>query len=269
MSKFIKLTAEAVASAVADFEKYIRDFKMSDGKVSFTKDIASKNARAKLWFTPEAWVKTQLLVQSFDSEIAWHGICVRSEVPGEFLISDILVYPQTVTGATVTTDQKGYQDWLMSQPDEVFQNLRMQGHSHVNMGVSPSSVDINDEKATLSQLTDDMFYVFLIHNKRGDITVRIFDLRENTLYETADVDVGVVGVDMNGFLSSAKEAVRTAPVRPVTTQPASAAPASAWLPKKPAKEKPAEKRAVKKYPLSWADLDDDESPYGYSYYPGF
>lgn len=157
-----------------------------------------------------AWEKMQLLVKEFDKEVAWHGIAERCEEKDTYLISDILVYPQEVTGSTVTTDQSKYENWLMSHDDEVFNNIRMQGHSHVNMAVSPSSVDLSLYERILDQLSSDMFYIFMIWNKRGEKTVKIYDLRENILFETADVTVTIKGMeDMTEFLEEAKELVVT------------------------------------------------------------
>ena len=152
----------------------------------------------------------QTLIREFDKEVAWHGVAERCEEKDTYLISDILVYPQEVTGSTVTTDQNEYEMWLMKQEDGVFNNIRMQGHSHVNMSTSPSSVDLNLYDGILSQLDSDMFYIFMIYNKRGEKTVKLYDLRENILFETADVTVAVKEVgDLTGFLEEAKELVVT------------------------------------------------------------
>lgn len=152
----------------------------------------------------------QTLIREFDKEVAWHGVAERCEEKDTYLISDILVYPQEVTGSTVTTDQNEYEMWLMKQEDDVFNNIRMQGHSHVNMSTSPSSVDLNLYDGILSQLDSDMFYIFMIYNKRGEKTVKLYDLRENILFETADVTVAVKEVgDLTGFLEEAKELVVT------------------------------------------------------------
>ena len=39
------------------------------------------------------------------------------------------------------------------------------GHSHVNMGTSPSSVDLNHQEEILRMLGDNDFYIFMIWNK--------------------------------------------------------------------------------------------------------
>lgn len=191
MSKLIKVTPEYLDEVRKDFEDALTSGKFSDGKITFTKTIGTINRKAKVFFTQEAWRKMQALVSTFDKEVAWHGVATRGEDESkdEYFITDILVYPQEVTGATVNTDQEKYEMWLMSHDDDVFNNIRMQGHSHVNMGVTPSPVDTFLYKRILDQLDDTMFYIFMIWNKRKDKTVKIYDLKKNVLFDTSDVTV--------------------------------------------------------------------------------
>ena len=213
MAKIIKLGPECIDEVRRDFEEALKNLKLSDGKISFTKTLGTIQRRAKLNFTPLAWQKMSALVREFDKEVAWHGLAYRSEDPNadEYTITDILVYPQEVTGATVTTDQEKYQTWLMDHEDDIFNNIRMQGHSHVNMAVSPSGVDTSLYDRILDQLDDTMFYIFLIWNKKGEKTIKIYDLAKNVLFETSDVDVGILGdgFDMDAFLKDAKAKVVT------------------------------------------------------------
>jgi len=213
MAKLIKIGPECLEEVRKEFEESLKNLKLSDGKISFTKTLGTIQSRADLNFTDIAWQKMQALVREFDKEVAWHGIAFRDEDPDKnaYTITDILVYPQEVTGATVTTDQTKYQTWLMDHDDDVFNNIRMQGHSHVNMSVSPSGVDTSLYDRILNQLDDTMFYIFLIWNKRGEKTVKIYDLAKNILFETSDVDVHILGdgFDMNAFLTDAKGKVQT------------------------------------------------------------
>ena len=216
MAKLIKIGPECLEEVRKEFEESLKNLKLSDGKISFTKTLGTIQSRADLNFTDIAWQKMQALVREFDKEVAWHGIAFRDEDPDKnaYTITDIIVYPQEVTGATVTTDQTKYQTWLMDHDDDVFNNIRMQGHSHVNMSVSPSGVDTSLYERILNQLDDTMFYIFLIWNKRGEKTVKIYDLAKNILFETSDVDVHILGngFDMNAFLTDAREKVQTKPV---------------------------------------------------------
>lgn len=128
----------------------------------------------------------------------------------EYYITDILVYPQKVTGAAVNTDQIKYQTWLMDHNDEVFNQIRMQGHSHVNMSTSPSGVDVTFYEKILNQLDEDMFYIFMVWNKKKEKTIKIYDMAKNVLFETSDVKIEVLDDDtgIEKFLKSAKEMVK-------------------------------------------------------------
>ena len=129
---------------------------------------------------------------------------------GLFRVSDVLVYPQAVTGATVRTEEQVYGQWLMNLPDETFSNLRSQSHSHVNMKPSPSSQDLIDQGIILDQMGGGCkFYIFMIWNKKLEHFIRIYDLEANLLYETEDVDISLSeeGEDLEAFLSRAKELV--------------------------------------------------------------
>ena len=191
MSKLIKVTPEYIEQVRKDFEEILQNGKFPDGKITFTKTVGTVSRKAKVFFTPDAWRKMQALISDFNKEVAWHGVAYRDndETKDNYYITDILVYPQEVTGATVNTDQEKYEMWLMNHDDEIFNNIRMQGHSHVNMGVTPSGVDTSLYDRILDQLDDDMFYIFMIWNKRKEKTVKIYDLKKNILFETADVTV--------------------------------------------------------------------------------
>jgi hypothetical protein len=159
-----------------------------------------------------AFVKMIQLIQNFDTEVAWYGVVKRSPVDDtRFLISDILVYPQIVTGGTAEADDDEG-TWLYS--DEVgdkFEDLRMQGHSHVTMPTSPSSTDLRDQERVINQARkEDFFYIFMIWNKKFEVTCKIFDFKTNTLYEKDDVEICTSdeGVDMAAFLEDAKKKVK-------------------------------------------------------------
>lgn len=193
MAKLIKLTPEIIKEVRREFDSYLKN-KISDGRISFQKTVSSVQRKATVYFTELAYRKFQALVRDFDNEVAWHGIAYRGkdESKDEYYITDILVYPQEVTGATVTTDQNKYQTWLMNHDDETFNNIRMQGHSHVNMSVTPSGVDETLYESILAQLDDTMFYIFMIWNKKNDKTCKIYDLAKNILFDTTDCEIKII-----------------------------------------------------------------------------
>lgn len=210
MSKPIKLTPELKQQAVAEFAKTLAEMKMSDGKVSYSKNFTYKNEeKAKILFTPTAYAKMVSLLMAFESEVAWHGVGERMDEK-TFVISDILVYPQTVTGTTVDMDTEKYALWLMeNDEDDRFNHIIMQGHSHVKMQTSPSSVDKTHQEEILEQLTDDMYYIFMIWNKRLEHTTKIYDLQNNTMYDDSEIEYGIIDeqCDLDEFIEEATNQV--------------------------------------------------------------
>jgi len=208
MSKPIRVTDKMKKGARAEFAALLTDLKMSDGEICYRKAFEYKDATAILWLMPLAYNKTVALIHAFSDEVAWHGLAAR-QAKNEFVIEDICVYPQEVTGSTVNTDQEGYTEWLYEFDDDTFAKIRMQGHSHVNMGVSPSTVDDRHRQQLLDQLDDDMFYIFMVWNKALKMHTLIYDMANNVLYEDGDVDVKIIGDDsLDAFLADAKEKVQ-------------------------------------------------------------
>lgn len=215
MSKIIRMTPDYIEQIKREFEEAISKAKVADGKISFTRSFATTSQRARLLFTEKAWTKMQALIREFDKEVAWHGVAERGE-DNDYLISDILVYPQEVSGATVEMDTGEYAKWIQEgilSGDERFDHFYFQGHSHVNMGVTPSSVDLNHQQEILDQLREGGFYIFVIWNKRNEHNIRIYDLQKNTLFEPGDVSVEVAEEEdgVEKFVREAKALVRSKP----------------------------------------------------------
>jgi hypothetical protein len=173
--------------------------RFSDGKISFNeslnKIIAENIIKPTLGFTPLAWLKILQLVQSTSTEIGWHGIVTRTPETGLYLIEDIVIYPQTVTGANVTTDDKEYGTWLQNFDDDTFNKIRYQGHSHVNFAVSPSGVDQNFYDSILQQMQEGDYYIFMIINKKSDINVWIYDFAQNIIFDKEDISLKILYED--------------------------------------------------------------------------
>jgi len=183
--------------------------KLSDGKLTYNKSFKYEGGGVKVWLTPEAYKKIVALVTEFSDEIGWHGTVRRDNT--EFIIENILVYPQEVTGSTVNTDQKLYTDWLYGLDDGTFNKIRMQGHSHCNMSVSPSGVDDRHRQSILEQLEEDMYYIFMVWNKSLSVHTLVYDMAKNILYENDDVEVILLGnCGMGEFLEEAKTKVKKA-----------------------------------------------------------
>lgn len=183
--------------------------------LTFAIDDTANDRIAYLFFTQKAWIKMYALVNNFSTEVEWHGT-VRRLGNEAFMVEDILVFPHTATAVSVVSDQLSYQEWLDSLSDEQFNALRFHGHSHVNMGVTPSQIDETYRNKMLNNFgtptpETDLYYIFLIANLRGDISAEIFDLQNNALYRSNEIDIQVqLGENeyLDDFVSQAKKIVK-------------------------------------------------------------
>ena len=207
MAKAISFNADIKRKILAEVAATLENYKSADGKFNFSTAIVGEGAEEDISvsITPTAYLKMMSLVEEFTSEVAWHGTVERDGT--HFCIKDIFVYPQVVTGVTVTPDQVEYTNWLYNLEDEDFNSLRFHGHSHVNMPTSPSGTDIQFQTDMLAKLTDDDYYIFVIWNKRGDFTFRVYDLATNSLYENSDIDFYIEDFDYDLFVADAKKLV--------------------------------------------------------------
>ena len=149
----------------------------------------------------------RMLVDQMSTEVGWYGTVTKC--PGlqeTYVIEDILVYPQKVTGATCEQDETKMFDFEMSLTTEQVNSKRFQGHSHVNMGVTPSGVDEQFYQDLLTQVND--YFIICITNKKNDYTVRFYDVENNILY--TDLELKVLlddGTDTNNWFTLVKDQV--------------------------------------------------------------
>lgn len=147
---------------------------------------------------PEVKQKMDLLCALAGTyEIAWNGFIRIPEGytrdQNVFELYDVIVYPQIVTGATSETDEDTFGDWFANTvfPRPDFNNMRFHGHSHVNMGCSPSSTDRTYRDDTLKDMEENDFFFFGIYNKKGEYTMELYDATYNICWETADIHIYV------------------------------------------------------------------------------
>lgn len=185
--------------------------------VKFKMDDAKDKRTASIEFMPKAWIKMRALVDTFTGEVQWHGLVERKNI-NTFIVRDVLIFPHEVTSTTVVSNQTEYEQWLNDLDDEEFNACRLHGHSHVNMGVTPSGTDMAYRHNVLDNFglpneQTDLFYIFLITNKREEMSAEIYDLQNNALYSTDEISFDVIVDDddyLAEFLSEAKSCVKEA-----------------------------------------------------------
>lgn len=155
-------------------------------------------------FYRQAYKKMKRLVHNFNTEIRWQGTVDRVS-DTEFVVKDIMVYPQTVTGRTVKINPEKYGEWLCSLPDEIFSKLRFQGHSHVNMSPTPSGVDHRQMEDTYKTLQGDDFYIHIIVNKSNRYWIQIYDNKSKTIFRNREIEIVVEDENILDFVEEAKK----------------------------------------------------------------
>ncbi len=175
MKQNSNLKEQILSKVLENLEKF--DFTHKKEFVMPIEEFLPPPKDIKIAITIDAYLKTMKIVQSCDKEIAWHGTVEKQE--NTYTITDVFTYPQHITGVTVDANEISYGPWLLSQGERL-NTIRMQGHSHVNMAVSPSSTDTLYYKELIEHVND--YYIFLIVNKKNEIHLRFYDLQDNLLY---------------------------------------------------------------------------------------
>lgn len=222
MAKKIRITAAETDEMIAELRRKFRSG-MINGTVTFTHSFTDTR-RATLSITPTAWAKMKILVMGYTTEVQWHGTVERTG-EASWLIKDILNFPHTVSAAHVESDLDAFNEWEDQLPIETQKEIRFHGHSHVNMGVNPSGDDMTFRYSRVSMMPEasedfDPYYIFMILNKKGELSCQIYDKANNALYDTDDIDIDYTGGDesLAEFLAESKS--MTKPAVPATYVPA-------------------------------------------------
>jgi len=203
-------------------EKYDTTIFMNTSKVDISVDVTEilneyldnqQIITPSIFITCEAYVKMRTLVLETSTEIGWYGIVNKVDgLPNTYLIEDIIVYPQKVTGATCEQDEDKMFEFELSLTTEQVNHKRFHGHSHVNMSTGPSGVDEKFYQDILTQVRD--YFIICINNKANSMYVRFYDIEHNVVY--TDLPITVIqddGVPIDDWYSIIKEKVS----RPVAT----------------------------------------------------
>jgi hypothetical protein len=210
--KPIKLDESIKQKAYELLADILNDYKGDeDFNIKITPDVLLTNdnniQKPIVYLTAQTYVKIQKLIDASSDELAWHGTVTKLD--NAYLIDDIFVYPQTVTSVTVDSDEEAYAKWLMELDDNIINHLRFQGHSHVNMGVTPSGRDTGNWHAFLNLLKDDEFYIFCIANKKDQFYWTIYDMKTNIIFENKDIEMVVIDADCLSIKDWVKENIQT------------------------------------------------------------
>ena len=132
----------------------------------------------------EALIKMQLYVEGCSNEIGWLGTAIKNN-DNIFFIDDVFLFEQDVHSTTTEITPEGltaFAEELLQQPNgiEIWNNIKLWGHSHVNMCTHPSVQD-DKQMETFSE-GGHPWFLRIIANKKGDITIDLYDYEHGIIY---------------------------------------------------------------------------------------
>lgn len=155
-------------------------------------------------FTGKAYAKMISLISSFTTEVAWYGV-IRKENDNLYRVEDVLVHPQYVSGGRVQDADEEYSKWLVGiwKQGDLFERMKLHGHSHVNFQAAPSSLDMQNYQERTEQMDGSGLKIFMIWNKRNEFWISILDYDVQSEPRQC-YKYTVEGEDMAVFIADAK-----------------------------------------------------------------
>lgn len=135
------------------------------------KTVIFLNHKYDLYILPEARQKMEIYCDLSTGEIGWLGF-VEDLGDSGFLIKDVALLKQEVHSTTTEITPEGLLEFWAATPVEEQEKIKMWGHSHVNMSVSPSGQD-NDQMEYFKD--GNPWFIRLITNKKREYHIDIYD----------------------------------------------------------------------------------------------
>jgi hypothetical protein len=159
------------------------NFKEKINPVTTVKAAATSIPRVGI--LSDALMKMFIYVQECSDEIGWLGTVQALESGRHFIIDDVFLFDQQVHGATTEITPQGlasFGEELLAREDgfEIWNRMQMWGHSHVNMGITPSGQD-DKQMDEFAQIGHD-FFIRLICNKKGEMKLDFFNYKTGVVF---------------------------------------------------------------------------------------
>ncbi len=146
----------------------------------FRSEVVLTSGLPRVLLTRQAYNDMFILVDELSKEVGWIGSVEK--LGRDYLIKEVFLLDQESHTTTCEITADGLSEWasevLSSREDgmEVVNGLRFWGHSHVNMGTSPSAQD-DTQMSIFSESCDD-FFIRGILNKAGrmEFTLYLYEL---------------------------------------------------------------------------------------------
>ncbi len=137
-----------------------------------------------VYIKPTAYAKMAHLVDLVNKEVGWLGTAYKTENNGVIVIEDVILFHQEVNSTTCEITPEGLSEFAeellqLESGLEKWNSIKLWGHSHVNMSVSPST---QDDKQMEVFADHNEWFLRIIANKSGELKVDLFDYKANVSY---------------------------------------------------------------------------------------
>lgn len=186
----------------------------SSSKIAKISPLMANKPAPLVTYEPLAWAKVVTAVQHCQLEVGWLGVV---EVTTEgYHIKEVYFPNQTVSATETDIGAEAFGDILPQVYADGYsdEQLRYWGHSHVNMGVTPSGQDESQVAEFLDSGCE--FFIRGIYNKSGDSKVDVYDVTANCVYECVDNYPLAQDFDKAAFIAMLNTNVKTQTVRAYT-----------------------------------------------------
>lgn len=134
------------------------------------------SAVPRVGITTEALTKMFVYTDQCSDEIGWLGT-VQHLGGRNYVIEDVFLFEQRVHGTTTEITPEGlskFAEEMLTQEGglDLWNSMKMWGHSHVNMGITPSGQD-DKQMEEFKEIGHD-FMIRLICNKKGDMKLDFY-----------------------------------------------------------------------------------------------
>lgn len=150
-----------------------------------------KGCEPKLYINDIALNKMKEYIRQSSLEIGWLGTAEKVGMK-KYMITDVFLFKQEVHSTTTEITPEGLSEFAMELMNEkngveIWNNMRVWGHSHVNMSTSPSSQDDKQMETFLEN--ENEFFIRIIGNKKNEFKIDIYDYNIGVMYENMKFEV--------------------------------------------------------------------------------
>jgi len=168
------------------------------------KTVSFLDNRYELYILPEARNKMEIYCDLSEGEIGWLAYVEKFDKQG-FLITDCALLKQEVHSTTTEITAEGLLEFWNSTPPDRQSQIKLWGHSHVNMSPSPSGQD----DSQMDYFKDgNPWFIRLITNKKREYHIDIYDYENGIKVHMDQADLKTYNPGAEDLRKSIEEEIK-------------------------------------------------------------